>query len=294
MIVARAILGLCIGAFWVFGAGAAISLVRSEARGSAIAIVSGGIFVATVVALPVAALIGNLTTWRVAFVISSGISVAAFVVQLVALPCLGTGVRVLPRTLLTIVKLPVPRVGLLAASAIFFANFAAYTYLNPLLEQRAGLTGEQVTLVLLGFGVAGGVTNFTAGRTVRHHLRATMFGAGALVCTGAFLITLADGERIVTILLVLVWGAGFGAVPVAAQTWMAQTMPETAEGGLALFVSALQGSLAAGSAVGGILYNTYSPAGALVTATISAGLGSAMVSGRTGAVDRGPRRLSPS
>jgi predicted MFS family arabinose efflux permease len=121
-----------------------------------------------------------------------------------------------------------------------------------------------------------------------------MFGAGALVCIGAFLITLADGERIVTILLVLVWGAGFGAVPLAAQTWMAQTMPETVEGGLAQFVSALQGSLAAGSAVGGILYNTYGPVGALVTATISAGLGSAVVSGRTGAVDRGPRRLSPS
>ena len=92
----------------------------------------------------------------------------------------------------------------------------------------------------------------------------------------------------------LVWGAGFGAVPVAAQTWMAQTMPETVEGGLALFVSALQGSLAAGSAVGEILYNTYGPVGALVTATISAGLGSAVVSGRTGAVDRGSRRLSPS
>ena len=67
MLIARAILGLCIGGFWVFGAGAAISLVRSEARGSAIAIVSGGIFVATVAALPIAALIGNLTTWRVAF-----------------------------------------------------------------------------------------------------------------------------------------------------------------------------------------------------------------------------------
>ena len=280
MLVARAVLGLCIGGFWVFGAGAAISLVRSEARGSAIAIVSGGIFVATVVALPVAALIGNLTTWRVAFVIASGISVVAFVVQLVALPCLGTGVRVLPRTLLTIVKLPLPRVGLLAASAIFFANFAAYTYLNPLLERRAGLTGQKVTLVLLGFGVAGGVTNFAAGRTVRHHLRATMFGAGALVCIGAFLIALANGQRIATILLVLVWGAGFGVVPVAAQTWMAQTMPETVEGGLALFTSALQGSLAAGSAVGGILYNTYGPVGTLVTATISAGLGAAVVSGR--------------
>lgn len=286
MLIARAILGVCIGGFWVFGAGAAISLVRSEARGSAIAIVSGGIFAATVAALPIASLTGNLTTWRAAFLISAGISVVAVIVQLAALPCLGTGERVLPRTLLTIVELPAPRRGLLAASAIFFADFAAYTYLNPLLQQRAGLTGEQVTLVLLGFGVAGGISNFGAGKTVRHHLRATMFVAGALVGTGALLITLNNGDAIVTIVFVLLWGAGFGAVPVAAQTWMAQTAPQAVEGGLALFVSALQGSLAAGSAVGGVLYNAYGTVGPLAAAAIAAGLGSCAVSGGIAAVDR--------
>ncbi|HEY3651617.1 MAG TPA: hypothetical protein VGL33_26860 [Streptosporangiaceae bacterium] len=43
------------------------------------------------------------------------------------------------------------------------------------------------------------------------------------------------------------WGLGFRAVPVAAQSWMARAMPANVEEGLALFVSALQGSLAAGS-----------------------------------------------
>ena len=60
------------------------------------------------------------------------ISIIAFAVQLVALPCLGTGVRVVPRTLFTIVKLPVPRVGLLAASAIFFAELRGVHLPQPL------------------------------------------------------------------------------------------------------------------------------------------------------------------
>jgi predicted MFS family arabinose efflux permease len=51
--------------------------------------------------------------------------------------------------------------------------------------------------------------------------------------------------------LVAAWGLGFGAVPVAAQSWMARAMPSNVEGGLALFVSGLQGSLAAGSAADG-------------------------------------------
>ena len=270
MLVARALLGVCIGGFWVFGAGAAMSLVSEEARGTAIALVSSGIFLATVAALPTAALIGNLTSWRVAFAIAAGLAGAAIVLQMAALPCLGTGVPVHPSTLLTILKVPAARIGLIAAAAIFFAYFAAYTYINPLLQSRAGLTGEQVTVVLLGFGLAGGATNFAAGVTVRRHLRGTLCGAGLLIAVATLLIAVISGMHPVVIALVLVWGAGFGAVPVAAQTWMARTMPASVEGGLALFVSALQGSLAAGSAVGGLLFNTYGTTGPLVLAAVIA------------------------
>jgi predicted MFS family arabinose efflux permease len=67
MLAARAVLGMCVGGFWVFGAGAAISLVSERARGTAVAVVSSGIFLATVASLPVGSLIGTLTTWRAAF-----------------------------------------------------------------------------------------------------------------------------------------------------------------------------------------------------------------------------------
>jgi predicted MFS family arabinose efflux permease len=285
VLIARAILGLSIAGFWVFGAGAAIALVRTESRPTAIAIVSGGIFVATVASLPISSLIGNLTTWRFGFVVAIGISGVAFIVQLAALPCLGSGVKVQARNLLVVVKLPAARAGLIAACAIFFADFAAYTFVNPLLQQRAGLSGQEVTLVLLGFGLSGAVTNFTASRTVRQHLRATMFVAGALVCLGTLMIQVLKSEMLV-IVFVLVWGAGFGVVPVAAQTWMAQTMPGAVEGGLALFTSGLQGSLAAGSALGGVLYSSFGTVGPLLTASIVAGLGSATVCARSAAVDR--------
>jgi predicted MFS family arabinose efflux permease len=42
MLAARAALGVCIGGFWVFGAGAAITLVSERARGTAVAVVSSG------------------------------------------------------------------------------------------------------------------------------------------------------------------------------------------------------------------------------------------------------------
>jgi predicted MFS family arabinose efflux permease len=77
-------------------------------------------------------------------------------------------------------------------------------------------------------------------------------------------------------------------VPVAAQSWMARAMPDGVEGGLALFVSALQGSLAAGSAVGGIVYDAKGPGGTLVLAAVVAAAGSLALLGRSGAAISSP------
>ena len=89
MLAARAVLGVCVGGFWVFGAGAAISLVSERARGTAVAVVSSGIFIATVASLPAASLIGTLTTWRAAFAVAAVFAVIAVAAQLAAVPRLG-------------------------------------------------------------------------------------------------------------------------------------------------------------------------------------------------------------
>jgi predicted MFS family arabinose efflux permease len=253
-----------------------------------VAVVSSGIFIATVASLPAASLIGTLTTWRAAFAVAAVLALIAVAAQLAAVPRLGPGGRVRPRSLLTVLTLPVPRIGLVAAAAIFFANFAAYTYIGPLLRARAGLGAGAITLVLLGFGLAGAASNFTAGLTVRRRLRATLMGSGLLIAVSALLLATVTARPLI-IALVEVWGLGFGAVPVAAQSWMARAMPANIEGGLALFVSALQGSLAAGSAAGGVLYDSYGPGGALIVATVIAALGALTLLSRAGAAISSPR-----
>jgi predicted MFS family arabinose efflux permease len=277
MLVSRGLLGVAIGGFWIFGSGAAISLVDEDARGKALAIVSGGIFIATVVALPASALIGHVSNWRVAFWIAAGMSAASILAQAAVLTCLGKGKKVTPSALLTIVRIPASRVGLASASAIFFAEFAAYTYVTPILDRRTGFSPGQATIVLLGFGLAGGLTNFAAGVTTRNHPRQTLIAAGLLIGAAAALLIVADSSKVSTVVLLLVWGAGFGAVPVAAQAWMASTMPADVEGALSLFVTGLQGSLAAGSALGGVLYNAYGPTGPLTLAAIVAAGASSML-----------------
>jgi hypothetical protein len=61
--------------------------------------------------------------------------------------------------------------------------------------RRAGLGASAITLVLLGFGLAGAASNFTAGVTVRAHLRATLMGSGLLVAVSALLLATLTGAR---------------------------------------------------------------------------------------------------
>jgi hypothetical protein len=109
--------------------------------------------------------------------------------------------------------------------------------------------------------------------------------------TGA--VTAGSGQvtgpaRPLIIAVVAVWGLGFGVVPVAARSWMARAMPANVEGGLALFISALQGSLAAGSAVGGIVYDAEGPGGVLIVVAVFAALGDAALLSRAGAAISSP------
>ena len=53
-----------------------------------------------------------------------------------------------------------------------------------------GLGAGAITLVLLGFGLAGAAANFTAGVTVRRHLRATLMGSGLLIACSALLLAI--------------------------------------------------------------------------------------------------------
>jgi predicted MFS family arabinose efflux permease len=83
--------------------------------------------------------------------------------------------------------------------------------------------------VLLGFGLAGAAGNFTAGVTVRRHLRATLMGSGLPIAVSALLLAAVTGTRPLTIVLVAAWGLGVGAVPVAAQSWMARRCRPTSK-----------------------------------------------------------------
>jgi len=252
LIVARLLLGIALGGFWSIGAGVAARLVRPESVIRASSFITAGISVATVVSLPLGSLIASVASWRLAFVIGAALGAVSLVGQLLLLPKTPSVQRVRASTLAALLKLPRARVGLIGAAFVFVAQFAAYTFVSPYLEELVELDAGTITVALLIFGVAGIVGNFAAGFTLSRSVTTTVGVAMTVVAATIVLLPLLASSLVGVFVLITAWGLVWGALPLGMQTWMANASPSASEGGLALFVTTIQLSIAAGSVFGGL------------------------------------------
>lgn len=257
LLIARMLLGVGIGGFWAIGAGIAGRLVRPELTIRATSLITAGVSVATVVSLPLGALVSSLASWRLGFVIGGALGVVALVLQLAMLPRIPAQQRVRFATLGSLLRVPRARVGLIAAAFVFAAQFAAYTYIAPYLQQLVGVGPDTVTIALLVFGVAGIIGNFAAGFTLDRSVLGTIGASKFVLAAAVVLLPLLAHSVVGVFVLLVVWGLVWGALPLGMQTWMSTASPAGSETGLALFVTTIQLAIAAGSVLGGAAVSSF-------------------------------------
>ncbi|MFG2358696.1 MFS transporter [Streptomyces sp. NPDC048521] len=251
---ARLLLGAAIGAFWTMGVGVGPRLVPPAQVTRATSLVMAGISAGTVVSLPLGNLMAQWWGWRSAMATASALSVAVLLVQLRTLPKMPAVRALHAGDVFGLLHRPRVRVGLLLSALLFFAHFGAYTFVSSFLTDQAHFSASAVGALLLLYGVAGFVGNFTAGATLDRSIPATL-GTAAAVLTASVLVLGQWHSQPAAIVALCLWGIAYGAIPISLQTYMMRGT--TAEGGLALFVTASQLSLATGSFVGGLVVDGF-------------------------------------
>ncbi|MBN3839945.1 MFS transporter [Burkholderia sp. Ac-20349] len=153
LIVARILTGLAHGVFFSVGSIIATTLVPKEKAASAIATMFSGMTVAFVAGIPLGTFIGQHFGWRATFLVVALFGLVAFIGAVAFVP------RGLPQTAPAPLArqfrvLAQPRLLLVyAMTAVGYGgSLIAFTYMAPLLEQIAGFTPSQVSLVLVGLG----------------------------------------------------------------------------------------------------------------------------------------------
>ncbi|CAB3627512.1 Purine ribonucleoside efflux pump nepI [Achromobacter spanius] len=253
----RALIGVVIGGFWSMSAAMAIRLVPASQVPKALAIFNGGNALATVIAAPLGSYLGSIIGWRGAFFALVPVAGIALVWQWIALPSMKPATRA-PGSgnVFNVLKSRTIRYGMAACGIFFLGQFALFTYLRPFLEKVTQVNVPTLSLILLVIGVAGFVGTTLIGAVLKRGLYRTLILIPALMAVIA-LALIPFGTWVAAVVALLgLWGLMATSAPVGWWSWLAEAMPDNAEAGGGLMVAVIQLSIALGSIVGGLLFDS--------------------------------------
>jgi predicted MFS family arabinose efflux permease len=277
LLLARALLGFALGGFWAMMTALALRLAPPADVPRAMSIIVMGVSVATVVAAPLGAALGELWGWRATFLAAAVLGGVSLLLQLAVLPRLPSagapGLGVFGATLRQRAVL----IGFATVLIVVSGHFAGFTFIRPYLEAVPRLSVGTISLTLLAFGAGGFVGNIAAGLIAARSPAWAAGGASLLIGIAAAILSLFGAAQCVAVLAVAAWGFAFGGFPVAISIWNARAAPDLAESAGALLSSSFQIAIASGAVVGGLLIDRVGPRGVIVYAAVAVVLGAGVM-----------------
>ncbi|MCQ8226233.1 MFS transporter [Pantoea trifolii] len=268
ILLARVLLGVAIGGFWTLSTAITMRLVPSDQVPRALSIVFSGISLATIIAAPLGSYLGGIIGWRNIFMLTAALGVLALLWQFFTLPAMPPINKARSGGVLDLLRKSVMRWGMLAVIMMFTGHFAFFTYLRPFLEGSAQLNVNQLSLVLLAFGVANFFGTSLAGYLVTRSVSLTLT-AMALVMSVTALLLVSFGEVSWLVAAgVALWGLAFGSMPTGWSTWISRAVPDDAESGGGLLVATIQLAITAGAAAGGWMFDLQGAGGVFLASGV--------------------------
>ncbi|MDI3195172.1 MFS transporter [Pseudarthrobacter sp. AL07] len=290
----RVVGGIAHGLLWSAMAPFVARIVPAHKVGKALAIVFSGNSLGLAIGAPVGTALGNLVGWRAAFLVlaASGVLLALLAVWL--LP----PVRRIPDAPHPSIRKAIGQPGVktvaVAWPLMLMAHFALFTYIAPFLRE-VRLPDFSIPLSISVLGVAGLVGIWIAGITVdsrpRRWLLITVAGVAVSVAllplVGSVLPALALPA---TLVLMLVWGTGIGAMGIYNQSAILRAGGEYRDAANGLTVLTIQIGIMIGAMFGAAALTIAGPLLIPIAAAIPAVVAFALIlAGRRHSYPPGPK-----
>ena len=170
LIISRFIAGLPHGAYFSVAALSAASMAPVTERGRAVAFITMGLAVATVIGVPAAEALGSAMGWPAAYALVAVFALISIIMLWYLMPHMVSMKPTRPRT----------ELGALGRSQVWFTlaigtvgsggMFAIYTYISWTMTEGAGLDTDLMWLVLMTYGVGSVAGNWFGGRLADRNL----------------------------------------------------------------------------------------------------------------------------
>ncbi|EAM3015591.1 sugar transporter [Salmonella enterica subsp. enterica serovar 4:a:-] len=236
--------------FWSIIASLAIRLAPAGKRAQALSLIATGTALAMVLGLPIGRVVGQYFGWRTTF----------FAIGMGALITLLCLIKLLP-------KLPSEHSGSLKSLPLLFrrpalislyvltvvvvtAHYTAYSYIEPFVQNVAGLSANFATVLLLILGGAGIIGSLVFGKLGNRHASSLVSIAIALLVVCLLLLLPAANSEAHLAILSIFWGIAIMVIGLGMQVKVLALAPDATDVAMALFSGIFNIGIGAGALVG--------------------------------------------
>ncbi|EAN3386559.1 sugar transporter [Salmonella enterica] len=236
--------------FWSITASLAIRLAPAGKRAQALSLIATGTALAMVLGLPIGRVVGQYFGWRTTF----------FAIGMGALITLLCLIKLLP-------KLPSEHSGSLKSLPLLFrrpalmslyvltvvvvtAHYTAYSYIEPFVQNVAGLSANFATVLLLILGGAGIIGSLVFGKLGNRHASSLVSIAIALLVVCLLLLLPAAESEAHLAILSIFWGIAIMVIGLGMQVKVLALAPDATDVAMALFSGIFNVGIGAGALVG--------------------------------------------
>ncbi|EBS3062431.1 sugar transporter [Salmonella enterica subsp. enterica serovar Poona] len=236
--------------FWSITASLAIRLAPAGKRAQALSLIATGTALAMVLGLPIGRVVGQYFGRRTTF----------FAIGMGALITLLCLIKLLP-------KLPSEHSGSLKSLPLLFrrpalmslyvltvvvvtAHYTAYSYIEPFVQNVAGLSANFATVLLLILGGAGIIGSLVFGKLGNRHASSLVSIAIALLVVCLLLLLPAAESEAHLAILSIFWGIAIMVIGLGMQVKVLALAPDATDVAMALFSGIFNIGIGAGALVG--------------------------------------------
>lgn len=240
--------------FWSIASPIAVRMASEAHQSKALSMVVTGTSVATIAGLPLGKMVGHYAGWRIAFLIVAVITFVVLVYMAFLFPKMDCGEPFRVKQLPQLFKNRSLVCVYIQTFLFVVGYYTSYSYIDPFLQQVAGMGNSMVTITLFVFGAAGLFGSFLFSKFYDKYRRGVLRTVMAALVVELLLLLPAAGKPGFMMALCAMWGITVLMFNVSFQSETIQCTDEQSSSvAMSIFSGIFNFGIGAGSFLGGIV-----------------------------------------
>lgn len=236
--------------FWSITASLAIRLAPAGKRAQALSLIATGTALAMVLGLPIGRVVGQYFGWRTTFFAIGMGALITLICLIKLLPKLPSEHSGSLKSLPLLFRRPALMSLYLLTAVVVTAHYTAYSYIEPFVQNVAGLSASFATVLLLILGGAGIIGSLVFGKLGNQHASLLVsIAISLLVVCLLLLLPAADSEAHLALLSIF-WGIAIMVIGLGMQVKVLALAPDATDVAMALFSGIFNIGIGAGALAG--------------------------------------------